>query len=200
VTVPSARCSARARPIAARVHHRPPGARPGHNHDPDPAARKADELNWRAEPAASHRTHPPAVDVDPGACQPTTPWLPQPDSPAAAGSAAAAPRAVAAPPRSRPAVAPRRGGRRSPGQAWSGVPRPCSRRRDSRTASRPPPRPRRGSRIPAAAHRGLPASASMSALPTLAGTTCSRLRRRRTRRLRSIRSECVRRANTCANF
>jgi hypothetical protein len=66
-------------------------------------------------------------------------------------------------------VAPRRGGRRSPGPAWSGVPRPCSRRRDSRTASRPPPRPRRGSRIPAAAHRGLPASASMSALPTLAG-------------------------------
>ena len=80
MTVLTARCSARARPIAARVHHRPPGARPGHDHDPDPAARKADELDWRAQPAASHRTHPPAVDVDPGACQPTTPWLPQPDS------------------------------------------------------------------------------------------------------------------------
>jgi hypothetical protein len=31
----------------------------------------------------------------------------------------------------------------------SGIPPPCSRRRDSRTASRPPPRPRRGTRIPA---------------------------------------------------
>jgi hypothetical protein len=80
VTVLNARCSARARPKAARVHHRPPGARPGHHRDPDPAARKADELDWRAEPAASHRTHPPAVDVDRGAYQPTTPWLPQPDS------------------------------------------------------------------------------------------------------------------------
>jgi hypothetical protein len=80
VTVPSARCSARARPIAARVPHRPPGARPGHDHDPDPAARKADEPDRRAQPAASHRTHPPAIDVDPGADQPTTPWLPQPDS------------------------------------------------------------------------------------------------------------------------
>jgi hypothetical protein len=80
VTVLSARCSARARPIAARVHHRPHGARPGHDHDPDPAARKADELDWRAQPAHSHRTHPPAVDVDPSADQPTTPWLPQPDS------------------------------------------------------------------------------------------------------------------------
>ena len=36
--------------------------------------------------------------------------------------------------------------------------------------------------------------------PRSQGTTCSRLPRRRTRRLRSIRSECVRRANTCANF
>ena len=80
MTVLSARCSARARPIAARVHHRPPGARPGHDHDPDPAERKADELDWRAQPAAPHRTHPPAVAVDPGADQPTTAWLPQPDS------------------------------------------------------------------------------------------------------------------------
>jgi hypothetical protein len=34
-------------------------------------------------------------------------------------------------PRSQPAVAPRPGGRRSPGPAWSGIPRPRSRRRDS---------------------------------------------------------------------
>src|SRR5918993_1272845 len=47
---------------------------------PDPAARKADELDWRAQPSPSDRTHPPAVDVDPDADQPTTPWLPQPDS------------------------------------------------------------------------------------------------------------------------
>jgi hypothetical protein len=39
VTVLGARCSARARPIAARVHHRPPGACLGHDHDPEPAAR-----------------------------------------------------------------------------------------------------------------------------------------------------------------
>jgi hypothetical protein len=45
VTVLNASCSARPRPIAARVHHRPLGARPGDDHDPDPAARKADELD-----------------------------------------------------------------------------------------------------------------------------------------------------------
>ena len=45
MTVLGARCSARARPIVARVHHRPPGARPGHDHGPDPAARKADDLS-----------------------------------------------------------------------------------------------------------------------------------------------------------
>jgi hypothetical protein len=60
------------------VHHRPPGARPGHDHDPEPAALNADELE-RAQHVASQRTHPPAVAVDPGADQPTTPWLPQPD-------------------------------------------------------------------------------------------------------------------------
>jgi hypothetical protein len=36
-----------------------------------------------------------------------------------------------------------------PAPAWSGIPRPCSRRRDSRSASGPPPRLRPGSRIPA---------------------------------------------------
>jgi hypothetical protein len=36
-----------------------------------------------------------------------------------------------------------------PAPAWSGIPRPCSRRRDSRSASGPPPRFRRGRRIPA---------------------------------------------------
>jgi hypothetical protein len=52
--VPGVRYSARARPIAARLHHRPPGARRGNDHDdPDPAARKADQLDWRAQPAAS---------------------------------------------------------------------------------------------------------------------------------------------------
>jgi hypothetical protein len=69
VTVPSARCSARARPTAARIHHRPSAARPGHDHDPDPAAHKAAELDPRAQPAASHGPHPPAVAVDPGADQ-----------------------------------------------------------------------------------------------------------------------------------
>jgi hypothetical protein len=34
--------------MAVRVQHRPPGSRPGHDRDPDPAARKADELDWRA--------------------------------------------------------------------------------------------------------------------------------------------------------
>jgi hypothetical protein len=62
------------------VHCRPPGARPGYDHDPDPAARKPDDLGWRAQPAPSNGTHSPAVEVDPGTCQPTTPWLPQPDS------------------------------------------------------------------------------------------------------------------------
>ena len=147
MTLLGARCSARARPIAARVHHRPPGARPGHDRDPDPAARKADELDWRAQPAPSHRTHPPAVAVDPGADQPTTPWLPQPDSSGRRQRRGSVTRRRCSPPSLR-AVAPRPGGRRFPGPAWSGVPRPCSRRRDSRTASRPP-RPRRGSRIPA---------------------------------------------------
>jgi hypothetical protein len=41
---------------------------------------------------------------------------------------------------------------------------------------RPPPRPRRGSRLPAAAHRALPASASMSAQLTLAGDRADRNR------------------------
>jgi hypothetical protein len=75
VTVLSARTS-----IAARVYHRSGGAGPGHDHDPDPAPRKADELDRRAQPAPSHRTHPPAVDVHPGADPPTTPRLPEPGS------------------------------------------------------------------------------------------------------------------------
>jgi hypothetical protein len=54
---------------------RTPSARapPGHDRDPDPAAPKADEPDGRAQPAPPHRTHPPAVEVDPGADQPTTP-------------------------------------------------------------------------------------------------------------------------------
>jgi hypothetical protein len=72
VTVPSARCSARARPIADGGCTTVRPLLPGHDHDPDPAARKADEPDWRAQPAPSHA-------VDPDADQPTTPWLPQPD-------------------------------------------------------------------------------------------------------------------------
>jgi hypothetical protein len=120
VTVLSARCSARACPREARVHHRPPVLVPGHDHDRPP--RKADERDRRAQPAASHRTHPPAVDIDPGADQPTTLWLPQPDSqrpPAAPRQRDARSLLPRAP---RPAVAPRPGGRRTvayaAGAAW----------------------------------------------------------------------------------
>src|SRR4051794_28267427 len=73
---------------------------------PDPAARKADELDWR----------------DPGA-----------------------------------------------DQSGRGIPRPCSRRRDSRTASPPPPRPRRGSRIPARRAPWIASERVVSPLLTLAG-------------------------------
>jgi hypothetical protein len=54
---------------------RTPSARapPGHDRDPDPAAPKAHAPDGRAQPAPPHRTHPPAVEGDPGADQPTTP-------------------------------------------------------------------------------------------------------------------------------
>jgi len=170
VTVLSARCSARARPITARVHHRPPGARPSHDHDPDPAARKADELDWRAQPAASHRTYLPAVDVEPGADPPTTPWLPQPDSQRPPGER----RGSVTRGRCAPAV-PTSG---RPETGWPPIPWPGLEWHSSAAQPSTRLRLRRPVRrhdhveeveFQPAAHRGLPANASMSALLTLAG-------------------------------
>ena len=169
MTVLSARSSARARPIAACMHHRPPGARPGHDHDPDTAARKADELDRRAQPAASRRTHPPAVDVDPAltnrprrGCR----------SPIRSGPWAA--------PRQRDArsLLPRGPDQRWPETTWPTNPRPSLKwdfsavQPSTRLADGVPSAHHdhvEGVEFQPAAHRGSPASASMSALLTLAG-------------------------------
>jgi hypothetical protein len=127
---------------AARVHHRPPAARPGHDHEPDPPARKTDELDRRAQRAPSHRTHPPAAAVEPGADQPTTPWLPQPDSQRPRQRRGSVTRGDCS------RAVPTSGGPETswptnPCPARGGIPRPRRRRRASRTGSRPPPRPPR---------------------------------------------------------
>jgi hypothetical protein len=122
-----------------------PGARPGDDHDPDPAARKAHEPDWRAQPAPSH---PTAVDVDPGADPPTTPWLPQPDSQRPPGERRGSVTrgrcspAVPTMPRDQVAADPLA----QPGVAFLGR---AAVDETPVTASRPPPRPRRGSQTPA---------------------------------------------------
>jgi hypothetical protein len=64
VTVLSAGCSLWC-PIAAIVQHRPPGARPGDDRDPDPAPRKADEL----EPSMLRRVRCSLCHGEGGVCR-----------------------------------------------------------------------------------------------------------------------------------
>jgi hypothetical protein len=161
VTVLSARTS-----IAARVYHRSGGAGPGHDHDPDPAPRKADELDRRAQPAPSHRTHPPAVDVHPGADLPTTPRLPELGS--------QRPTARQRDARSRLARGPdqRWPQDQAPDEAWPSLKwHSTAAQPSTRTRVRRPVRRHdhlEEVEFQPAAPRGLPASASMSAPVTLA--------------------------------
>ena len=103
-----------------------------------PVARNADDPDCRVRPAPSHRTHPPAVEVDPGADQPGTPSLPQPDSQRPRGERASVTRG-----RCSPVVADRRWPRDQaadepwPGLKWhSSAPQPSTRLRVRRRIRR----------------------------------------------------------------